>query len=478
MKDTFMRRASRLMFHAMAYRPPPIRVPPQGLVLTDVTVVNPGQARLPHQTLVVEGDRIVSIAAEPPPMSKPLPQVDGAGAWVTPGLIDMHVHIPPLSRELVNLLFLAYGVTGVRETGDADGSTWEARRRIQAGQVPGPRIFASGPVLDGDPPFLFTSWKVRNADEAHKAVAALTRQGADFIKVHHKLSAEALAAIREAAAAHGLRVVGHIPESVPFEQAQIWDVQHLDGLVSYPQPSETLLDIQKKWRDLDPARIDFYVQTSVEQGLVHTPTLVTSEALIRMAGAHAAVDSAVRLMPRYYRDGVWDRHYMPLFSHFTDETLDVMKQGLGRGQEIVRRLDQAGVRLHLGTDTAAVPFTVPGESLHREFRLMLEAGLSLEAAWRAGTSAAGESLGLSGLGVVQVGAPADLLIFDQAPTGSFAALATLKGVVAAGRFYPKIFLEAALTRHRERFERPVHERFTLAFIRLSLKMMNTTRSSR
>jgi len=475
MQDTLMRRASRLMFRAMAYRPPLIQVPPPGFILTDVTVVNPGKARLPHQTLIVEGDRIVSIAAEPPPPSSPLPQVDGVGAWVTPGLIDMHVHIPPLSRELVNLLFLAYGVTGVRETGDADGSTWEARRRIQAGQVPGPRIFASGPVLDGDPPFLFTSWKVRNAAEARQAVAALARQGADFIKVHHKLSVEALTAIREAATEHGLRVVGHIPESVPFEQAQIWDVQHLDGLVPYPQPSETLLDIQRKWRDLDPARIDFYVQTSVEQGLVHTPTLVTSEALIRMADAHAIDDPAVRLMPRYYREGVWDRRTMPLFRHFTDETLDVMKQGLGRGQEIVRRLDRADVRLHLGTDTAAVPFTVPGESLHREFRLMLEAGLSLEAVWQAGTSAAGASLGFPQLGVVQAGAPADLLIFEQDPTTSLAALATLKGVVAAGRFYAKAFLDAALARHRERFERPAHEKFTLAFIRLSLKLMASKR---
>jgi hypothetical protein len=475
MEDTLMRRASRLMFRVMAYRPPPIRVPLPGLILTDVTVVNPGEVRCPHQTVVVEGDRIVRITFDPPPLVKSPPQVDGAGTWVLPGLIDMHVHIPPLSRELVNLLFLAYGVTTVRETGDVDGSTWEARRRIQGGRIPGPRIFASGPVLDGDPPFLFTSWKVRNAAEARQAVAALAQQGADFIKVHHKLSTEALVAIREAAAEHGLRVVGHIPESVPFEAAHVWDVQHLDGVVPYPQPSETLLDVQKKWRDLDPARIEFYVRTSVEQGLVHTPTLVTSEALIRMADPHAADDPAVHLLPRYYRDGVWDRRTMPLFHSFTDETLDVMKQGMKRGQEIVRRLDEAGVRLHLGTDTVGMPFTVPGESLHREFRLMVETGLSREAVWKAGTSAAGASLGLPQLGVVQTGAPADLLIFEQDPTASLTALSTLKGVVADGRYYAKTFLDEALARHRERFEWPAHEKFTLAFIRLSLKMMASKR---
>jgi predicted amidohydrolase len=120
-------------------------------------------------------------------------------------------------------------------------------------------------------------------------------------------------------------------------------------------------------------------------------------------------------------------------------------------------------------------FTVPGESLHREFRLMLAAGLSLEAVWQAGTSAAGASLGLPQLGVVQAGAPADFLIFEQDPTSSFAALVTLKGVVAAGRFYSKAFLDTALARHRERFERPAHEKFTLALIRLSLKWMASRR---
>jgi len=80
-------------------------------------------------------------------------------------------------------------VTTVRETGDADGTTWRARERIQAGEVPGPRIYASGPVLDGHPPFLPTSWAVRDAAEARGAVEALAARGADFIKVHHKLSA-------------------------------------------------------------------------------------------------------------------------------------------------------------------------------------------------------------------------------------------------------------------------------------------------
>ena len=475
MKDTLIRRVSKLVFRMMTYRSPSIQVPPQGVILTDVTIINPGHGRHSQQTIVVEGERITRISSDAQPPATSQQTIGHPGVYVLPGLIDMHVHIPPLTRDLVSLLFLSHGVTTIRETGDADGSTWEERRRIRSGRVPGPRIFASGPVLDGKPTFLTTSWGLSSPAEAQTAIAILAARGADFIKVHHKLSPEVMVAIRETAMQKGLRVVGHIPSSIPFERAGIWDVQHLDGVVPYPQPHETLLDSQRKWRDLDSARIAFYVKTSVEQGLVHTPTLVTWESLTRMADPHFSDDPTVHLLPRYYRDGVWERRYMPLFGGFTDDVLGMMKQARERALEVAYRLNQAGVRLHLGTDTAAMPFMVPGVSLHRELEWMVKAGLDLESAWIAGTSAAGESLSMPMLGTVQVGAPADLSVFGEDPTCRVSALSTLKGVVVAGRFYSKEFLADAILRHRERFERFGYEAIITAFIRLSLQLMKPTK---
>jgi len=471
MKDNPTRRLFRLMFKLMAYSPPTVKVPPQGVILSDVNVVNPGSEQLTGRTFVVEGDRITRISCTDP--QEPAVPRDNrfVGAFVLPGLIDMHVHIPPPIRELTSILFLAHGVTTVRETGDADGTTWRGRARIRAGEVPGPRVFASGPVLDGHPPFLPTSWAVRDATEAWEAVATLAAHGADFIKVHHKLSVEALTAIREAAVERGLRVVGHIPMSVPFKEAHIWDVQHLDGLVPYPQGSETPLDHQRKWRDLDPARIDFYVKASVEQGLVHTPTLTSGFALARLAAPHPPHEPAARFLPRYVREVAWNREHMPLFGRFSDETLALMTQADAQGHGVVHRLHQAGVRLHLGTDTAGMPFVVPGASLQQELKLMVQAGLSVEEAWTAGTRAAGQSLGVPSLGTVREGAPADLLIFDADPSRDLTALATLKGVIAQGRLYSKAFLDEALSRHRERFEGVLYDRLSTALTRLGTKLM-------
>ncbi len=471
MKETPTRRLFRVMFKAMAYRPPPVPVPQQGLVLVNVTVVNPGQGRQSGLTLVVEGDRIAHIS----PAALLSENNCYAGTYVLPGLIDMHVHIPSPIRELVNLLFLVHGVTTVRETGDADGTTWRARRRILNGRVPGPRIFASGPVLDGDPPLLPTSWVVRTAAEAREAVEMLAAAGeADFVKIHHKLSAEALAAIRETAAENGLRVVGHVPMSVPFEKAHVWDVQHLDGLIPYPRSSEEMLDVQVKRRDLDAAQVDFYVQTSVEQGLVHTPTIVTNDRLSRMADSQPQDDPADRFLPRYYYDVVWNRQNGPqIYRSFSTEMLEMMKQRICRSKEVVCCLQQAGVRLHLGTDTVAVPFVVPGASLQEELGHMVGAGLTIEEAWVAGTRAPGESLSVPLLGTIQKGAPADLLIFDADPTCDLAALSTLRAVIAQGRLYPKPFLNAALAHHRERFERSLYDRLTTSLMRLAMKGMSS-----
>ncbi len=153
------------------------------------------------------------------------------------------------------------------------------------------------------------------------------------------------------------------------------------------------------------------------------------------------------LLPRHYWAGIWDRRYIPGLAAFSDEALALMKRKRDQTLEIVYRLHRAGVPLHLGTDTAAVPSVVPGLSLLQELRLMVKAGLTVDDAWAAGSRVAGASLGASPLGTVRAGAPADLLIFGDDPTRDLEALSTLKGVVAQGRLYTRAFLDDALSRH-------------------------------
>jgi len=446
-------------------RPPVLAVPSQKrLVFFNVTVINPGRDRRAGRTLTIQDGQIVAITANPYTISVSEAGTRFARFYVLPGLIDMHVHQFPLDVELYGLLFLAHGVTTVRNTGDFSGTILKKRQQIQDGKYPGPRIFACGPIIDGDPPFWPDSRVVRTVAEARAAVDEVAAAGVDCVKVYGRLSAELLAAIREAAARHKLPVVGHIPMAVPFAEAHIRDVQHLTGVPLHTNRQDASRLAQfaawaAAWQSLDEARIDFIVRTSVEQGLFHTPTLVVWTQMGRLRDYPTLRDDpTAQLLPRWYREVFWRPREAAL------PAFDDIGAALPKMKTVVRRLYQAGVRIHTGSDTPN-PFVVPGVSLHEELHLLVEAGLTPEEVWGAATRSAGETLGIAKLGTVQEGAPADFLLFREDPTHDLAALSTLEAVVVQGRLYPKAVLDAALARHRDYFNGWLYDRLSIAYAR-------------
>ncbi len=437
--------------------PPHVAVPAaDALRIADVTVVQPGQGRQAQRTISIERGRIVSVepaaggvdglgSAGGPARAHP-GEASFAGDFALPGLIDMHVHHPPDTPlgdvALAHLLFLAHGVTTIRDTGDLDGTAYAARKRVREGRMAGPRVFACGPLIDGDPPFWSGSRVVHDADEAGAAVAEIAAGGADCIKVYDGVSPEALTAIQDAAAQRGLEVIGHVPEQVQFAEAHLDDVQHLTGF-------------EEKGRPLTEARIRSVVTTSAALGIAHTPTLVVYEHASRMSDWAGERESApAKLLPRYYREILWDPAFDRRFATLSAERWRDLEEAPAGAADVVRRLHAAGVAIHVGTDTMN-PFVVPGVSLHEEMRLLVGAGLTVEEVWTAATSRAGTFLGEPGLGAIAPGAPADVLLFRADPTRDLGALETLDAVIAGGRLYTREVLDDALARWRAHLEDPV-----------------------
>src|SRR5437899_281905 len=127
------------------------RATAQSVAFAHVSVID-ARDSLPRrdQTVVVRGNRIVAAG---PARTTSVPSgariIDGSDKFLIPGLWDMHVHTAIIGgRELLGL-YVANGVTGVRDmAGDWDTlTTW--RRDIRAGRLVGPRIVASGPYLEG-----------------------------------------------------------------------------------------------------------------------------------------------------------------------------------------------------------------------------------------------------------------------------------------------------------------------------------------
>ena len=207
------------------------------VAIRGITLVDVRDGSLhPEHTVLVTGNRIAAVG---PGREVAVPDdaevVEAAGLYLIPGLWDMHVHSvaaldaanPAIAAQDWHLpLFLAHGVTGVRNMGDGTVDvTLELskliRRQLAEGSRRGPpRFLTAGPTIDGDP-YLGGSQKlvVRTAPDAQAAVERLASNGADLIKVYENLSREAYFAIMDEARRRGIPVDGHVPFRVTPEEA-------------------------------------------------------------------------------------------------------------------------------------------------------------------------------------------------------------------------------------------------------------------
>jgi cytosine/adenosine deaminase-related metal-dependent hydrolase len=465
----------------LTLRPPaPLIAERRDLTLPGVTVVNPGLGRRRAQRLAIHGSIIASISDD---AGAPDPGFTAryAGAYVLPGLIDMHVHHPPAraaaDTQMFGLLYLAHGVTSVRDTGNFDGSILKTRERIRAGEVAGPRLFACGPIIDGDPPVWPGSKVVHTAEEGQRAVDEIAATGVDCIKAYENLSADALRGVRAGAARHHLPLVGHVPSAVPFEAAHLDDVQHLTGIplstpVAGADPSQLILALLRSWTSLDDARAAFAVHVSIEQKLVHTPTIAVIDRLTRLNEySMLLLDPDAQLLPRYYREIFWQPAGFSNILQYGWPDGEAVRANF---RTVVRQLHEAGVTIHVGTDVLN-PFVVPGASMDDELRNFTQCGFTPEQAWAAATRQNGAFLPLPRLGVIEPGAPADLLIFRRDPTQDLAALSTLGAVVADGRFYATEMLANAIARHHDKFAGWLYDHITMRMVRALARPMTDRR---
>src|SRR5262249_54383675 len=144
----------------------------------------------------------------------------------------------PGGRDVILPLFVANGVTGIRDMGGDVPALRERRSQIEAGQLIGPRMIYSGPMLDGYLPdgknLRFpSSLPVPSPAEARAAVDSLVAQHVDFIKVQSLLSVDSYLAAADEAHKRGLPIVGHVPDKVRITQvvaAGQKSIEHLMGL--------------------------------------------------------------------------------------------------------------------------------------------------------------------------------------------------------------------------------------------------------
>ena len=160
----------------------------QILVFTHVTLIDAtGAEAKPDMTVVIRDGRIAALGRHGKIRpAKSAQVVDASGKFLIPGLWDMHVH--EWNKEAFFPLFIANGVTGVRDMFAPLPPIKQWRAEVAAGTTIGPQIVAAGIILDGpNPACAPCSIAVGNAAEGRKAVLTVKEMGADFIKVYSML---------------------------------------------------------------------------------------------------------------------------------------------------------------------------------------------------------------------------------------------------------------------------------------------------
>jgi imidazolonepropionase-like amidohydrolase len=210
------------------------------LVITGVNVVDVVEGRIAANSMVtINGQTITGVTRNGAPPTG-VQVVDGGGSFVVPGLWDMHAHIQGNERAWLPL-YLANGVTGIRDMGADLDFILRIREASSSGRTLGPRIVAAGPILDDAPGDWPLRIRVRNPDEARAAVQLLKGRGVDLVKVHNFTPRDVFFAIADEARRQELPVAGHVPLKVTIQEgvdAGMVTIEHMseDGRVWFERP--------------------------------------------------------------------------------------------------------------------------------------------------------------------------------------------------------------------------------------------------
>jgi len=440
------------------------------LAFTHVTVIDmTGAPPKPNTTVLIAGNRIAAVG---PNRRVRIPRgaqtIDATGMFLIPGLWDMHVHaLRPERVDYFFPLFIANGVTGIREMGTtAAGFAALQRLRlgIAAGTRTGPRIIAAGRILDGARPAVpENSIPFSNDEEARQAVRDLKQGGADFIKVYDGIPRSSYLAIVEETKKQRIPFAGHVPtEITSFEASDLGQksFEHLGNILRSCSTLEPKVIDERAYATMSPvdkpndfsaipkriaARTSVELDTYSEQKCIglfarfvrnetwQVPTLVTKQVGTFVDSVRSADDPRRRYVPAPVLES-WKPENNMFFKYRTSEFVQTRKQLYQKELELVGTMHRAGVRFMTGTDTPGA-YLYPGFSLHDELALFVQAGFTTFEALQAATRNPAEYLNrLNELGTVEKGKLADLVLLEANPLEDINNTKKIAAVVFDGRY--------------------------------------------
>jgi len=385
--------------------PAPVAV---DLVVENVTVYSGADATPYIASVAIRDGRFFNISPSNQSSFVADETIDGTGKFMTPGLWDAHAHVrSSKERGLDVQTFLESGVTSIRDMGGYAERIGLLQQEINSGATPGPNIYPSYFMLNGES-FADFQRVVTSPADIEVAIDELVSLGAVQVKVHRALSPEMLPALVRLAHARDLTVTGHIPLGVhPLDACQIGmdGIEHVGSIVEAVMSAGEISSSDAIDYLTSDAAQPLYDCLSA-RNIAVTPTLIIYPVIARRRAAGGEIP--------------------PEFIEF----IDSMKQ-------ITLRLYESGVTLLTGTDVSDLndPISIePGESLLDEMLLLEEAGIPPTAIIAMATLNAAQSVGLGNItGSIDASKNADFLLLSADPGESVRNFDSIVSVYQMGR---------------------------------------------
>lgn len=402
------------------------------------------------RTVVIQGDRIVAV--DPPDQSTAVPPgiqvIDARGKHLIPGLIDGHVHLMHIlnachmTGDEILPLFLAAGVTSVRDAGD--GIVAQKLLARYADEHPSlcPRVFLCTPLIDGAPAYhRDVSRSITDPAEVPAFIDDMAGWGVATVKLYVGVKRDVARKVIQEAHRHGLPVTAHLG-GISAPDAISDGIDCLEHIWSAWHSAFPPNDAQAKARmDLDNPTARDLVRTMAARKVMLCPTLTVFRNMLYLCDLpEVQKHPDNQTVPARLKKNWSDYRASKTFNAANREP---RAREFGKYRELTGMLHRGGVTLLAGTDTPE-PYCPPGFSLLQELELLVESGLTPAAALQAATIDNARALKQEKhLGSIETGKLADIVILDANPLTDIKNVRRIHSVIRSGLICrPKDVLKA------------------------------------
>jgi hypothetical protein len=393
-------------------------------------------------TVLVRDGVIEALLAPDAALPEDARRVDVTGKHVVPGLIDGMVYFDGDH----DALYVAQGVTTIRDLGGDAVVALIARAPEQRDRVPGPHLLTPGPVVDGDPPSSPKAAIVRTPGMADELLPIFFNEEVDFLSVQQGIDPEPFRRVAELAHAEELEVWGPVPRALSLAEALTGPERPgLDGVLFL----DGLLPDGIAWEKVLPGGLRKGVEALAAGNTPIVPVLLgTALRTVDQAQEREAAVDLELLDPMYAAQ--WEAELEFRRTLFGEGYVATGERVVAKQLELLRQLDEAGVPLVPGSG-APHAWLFPGVGLHQELALWERAGLAPYDVLARATRESARILGVGdSRGTIAPGKVADLVVVAGDPREGVAALRDPELVVLRGHVLDRARLNDMLATVRAR----------------------------